>query len=151
GARFTATRDPLWALAAGALLGLAFAAKGVAAVFVPVVPVLAAAEWRAWDRAGLRRFLAGLAGMAVTAWIAVLAVYRFSGFPLPAPVLAGIRFQVASSSSGEFPAFLNGAWSQTGWWYYYVVALLYKAPLPLLLLIAIGAWTVVRARLRRDG
>jgi hypothetical protein len=133
------------------LVGLAFATKGVAALFVPLIPVLAAAEWRSWRDDGIRRFLGGLALSAVTAWIAVLAVYGFSGFPLPAPVLEGIRFQAAASSAGEFPAFLNGAWSQTGWWYYYLVALAYKTPVPTLVLAGIGVWSVARARLRRPG
>src|SRR5262249_33754512 len=76
--------------------------------------------------------------------IALLAAYEFSGFPLPAPLVEGIRFQLAASSAGEFPAFLNGRWSQTGWWYYYLVALVLKTPLPTLALVAIGLAVVAR-------
>jgi hypothetical protein len=66
-------------------------------------------------------------------------------------MLQGIRFQAAASSAGEFPSFLNGTWSQTGWWYYYLVALLFKSPLPTLGLILLGVSGVVVRRLRGTG
>jgi len=40
--------------------------------------------------------------LGVSAWIAVLAVYRFSGFPLPAPVLEGLRFQLNAAVPASF-------------------------------------------------
>ena len=150
-ARFAATAERPWAAATGVLLGLAFAAKGVTLVFVPLVPLLAAVEWRAWDRETAVRFVDGMVVIGIAAWIAILAVYRFSGFPLPAPVLDGIRFQLHAGSAGEYPAFLGGAWSQTGWWYYFLVALLVKTPIATLILMAVGAWTVARRRGRGPG
>ena len=45
----------------------------------------------------MRRFVAGGALMGLGAWIAVLAAYGFSGLPLPAPLLEGVRFQIADS------------------------------------------------------
>lgn len=150
-ARFTATRERPWAVVTGVLAGLAFVAKGVTLIFVPLVPLLAALEWRRWDRESALRFIDGMVVVAVSAWIAILAVYGFSGFPLPGPVLEGIRFQLHASSAGEYPAFLNGQWSQTGWWYYFFEALVLKTPLPTLALIAIGAWTVARRRARGPG
>ncbi len=149
--RFASTTMARWAVATGVLFGLALTGKGVAALFVPLLPLLAAVGWPRWDRAGVRRFAGGLASMGIAAWVTVLAVYGFSGFPLPAPVLEGLRFQVAASSAGEFPAFLFGAWSQTGWWYYYLVALLFKTPLPTLALLIVGAWAVARRRLSGAG
>jgi hypothetical protein len=89
--------------------------------------------------------------LAVAGWIAILAVYRFSAFPLPEPVLEGIRFQANASSAGEFPAFLNGQWSQTGWWYYFLEAFVVKTPLPTLVLIASGFVAVARRRTRADA
>lgn len=150
-ARFTTTKDPWWAAATGVLAGVAFAVKGVAILFVPLVALVAAAEWRTWDAAGARRLVLGLAAMPFAAWVAVLLVYRFSGFPLPAPVLEGIRFQAASSSSGEYPAFLNGHWSQTGWWYYYLFALAVKTPIATLVLLAVGVWATARRRFGTRG
>ncbi len=148
--RFAATGLRPWAATSGVLFGLGVAAKGVTLVFLPLVPVLAAVGWRAWDREGWLRLADGMVVIAVTAWVAVLAVYQFSGFPLPGPVLEGIRFQSLASSAGEFPAFLHGTWSQTGWWYYFAVAFLLKTPLPTIALTAVGAVVVARRRLRAD-
>jgi len=147
-ARFAATTRLGWAVATGVCLGLAIATKGVALLFLPLVPALALVEWEGSRR---RDVVPGLAAMGVAAWIALLAVYRFSGFPLPAPFVDGLRFQVEASGTGEFPAFLAGAWSQTGWWYYYLVALAVKTPLPSLALMAAGAWAVVRGRRPGDA
>lgn len=150
-ARFTTTRLRGWAVAAGVLLGLGVAAKGVTLIFLPLVPLLAAMGWKGWDRESVLRFGDGMVALGVATWIALLAVYRFSGFPLPGPVLEGIRFQSHASSAGEFPAFLHGAWSQTGWWYYFPVAFLLKTPLATIALLAAGTWAIVRRRLRGVG
>jgi hypothetical protein len=131
---------------AGVLLGLAFAVKGVAALFFPLVPLLVAIEWRSWNRTSVQRFVAGGVAMAIGAWLAVEVAYGFSGFPLPAALIEGVRFQMAASSAGEFPAFLNGHWSQTGWWYYYLAALALKTPIPTLVLLAAGSIAVVQRR-----
>src|SRR5262249_43503131 len=133
-ARFARTRSLAWAAAAGGLFGLAFAPQGIAAAFPPLVPLLAALGWGAWAGAGRIRFARGLAVAALCGWLALLAVYGFSGFPLPAPLLEGLRFQAAASRAGDIPSFLNGKWSTAGWWYYYAVALFYKTPLPSLAL-----------------
>lgn len=149
-ARFTATEQRPWAAVAGACFGLGVAAKGVTLIFAPLVPVLAALGWPGWDRERLLKLADGLVVLAVAAWIALLAVYRFSGFPLPAPVLEGIRFQANASSAGEFPAFLNGQWSQTGWWYYFLEAFLVKTPIPTIVLTVVGLVAIARRRARAD-
>ena len=149
--RWTATRAVAWAAATGVLLGLAFAAKGTAVLFFPLVPVLAAASWPGWTGDGVRRFVGGGAVMALGLWIAVLAAWGFSGFPLPAALVEGVRFQLAASSAGEFPAFLDGRWSQTGWWYYYLVALVLKTPMPTLVLLLAGLGVIAARRLRGPG
>ncbi|MEB2285333.1 MAG: hypothetical protein B6D46_14590 [Polyangiaceae bacterium UTPRO1] len=149
-ARLAATAERSWAAIAGALFGLGVAGKGVTLIFAPLAPLLLAAGWGGWDRARLLAFADGLVVLALAAWIALLTVYRFSGFPLPAPVLEGIRFQVNASSVGEFPAFLNGQWSQTGWWYYFLEALAVKTPLPTLMVVVAGFATAVRRRARAD-
>lgn len=148
-ARFARTKEWGWAAATGALFGFAFAVKGTAALFAPLVPVLVAIEWKDWRPSGLRRFAAGGALMAVSAWMAILASYGFSDFPLPAPLLAGLRFQLAASSAGEYPAFLAGNWSQTGWWYYYLVALALKTPVATLVLLVAGSVAAARDRTGR--
>jgi hypothetical protein len=140
-----------WAAAAGALVGLAFASKGTAAIFIPLVPVLAAIGWRRWDSDGVMLLVQGLLLSGFAAWWVLQAVYGFSGFPLPEPVLAGIRFQTAAGAGGEYPAFLNGEWSSKGWWYYNLVALLYKTPLPSLVLMALGGVALARRLGRGEG
>jgi 4-amino-4-deoxy-L-arabinose transferase-like glycosyltransferase len=145
-ARFAATALRPWAALSGALLGLGIAAKGVTLIFLPLVPVLAALGWRGWDRERVLKLADGMIVLAVSAWVALLAVYQFSGFPLPAPVMEGIRFQAKASSAGEFPAFLNGGWSQTGWWYYFLVAFVLKTPIPTLLLTVAGLAVIARRR-----
>ncbi len=149
-ARFTATALRPWAALSGALFGLAVAGKGVTLIFLPLVPVLAAVGWHGWDRERLVKLADGLVALAVVAWVALLAVYQFSGFPLPAPVLEGIRFQANAGSAGEFPAFLNGQWSQTGWWYYFLAAFAVKTPLATILLLLVGCAAVARRRVRGD-
>jgi len=158
-ARFAATAlRPLAALA-GALLGLGIAGKGVTLIFLPLVPVLAVIGWPVagrggWpgrDRERLLKLADGMLVLAVSAWVALLAVYQFSGFPLPGPVLEGIRFQANASSAGEFPAFLNGNWSQTGWWYYFLEAFAVKTPLPTIALVLGGFAVIARRRGRAAG
>ena len=149
--RFTTTKSWRWAAATGALLGIAFVVKGVAMLFVPIVAVLAVIGWRAWDRAGLGALATGaLAGIG-GAWIALEAAYGFSGFPLPGPIVEGVRFQMQAGSAGEFPAFLAGRWSQTGWWYYFLAAFVLKTPIPSLLLLLLGTATVLRRGVRGPG
>jgi hypothetical protein len=149
--RFTRDGGLWWAAAAGALVGLAFATKGTAAIFIPLVPVLAAVGWRGWDRARVLLLVQGLLLSGFAAWWVLQAVYGFSGFPLPGPVVEGLRFQAAAGSGGEFPAFLDGEWSSRGWWYYNLVALLYKTPLPALLLMVLGGVVVARRLGRGAG
>lgn len=142
--RFATTRSLAAAAATGALFGLAFCGKGTAALFGPLVPVLIALRWKGWDRRGVQGYVTGGIVMAAAAWIAVLACYGFRWFPLPVPLVEGVRFQMAASSAGEFPAFLAGQWSQTGWWYYYLAALAWKTAIPTLVLAACGVVAMVR-------
>ena len=152
-ARFAATELRPWAALAGALFGLGIAGKGVTLIFLPLVPVLAVLGWGGaggWDRERMLKLADGMVVLAFGAWVAILAVYRFSGFPLPGPVLEGIRFQAAASSAGEYPAFLNGQWSQTGWWYYFLEAFVVKTPLATIVLVVLGFVVIARRRARRD-
>jgi hypothetical protein len=143
-------RDWSWAAATGALMGFAFAVKGTAALYGPAVPLLVAANWPRWRPSDGIGFVGVGAVMAVAAWIAILASYGFQGFPLPAPLVEGLQFQLAAAGGGEFPAFMNGNWSQTGWWYYYLYTMALKTPLASLALFAAGAAAVAMQRRRDD-
>ena len=48
--------------------------------------------------------------------------------PLPANYIQGIDTQRLDFEKG-FPSYLRGQWSDHGWWYYYLYALLIKTPL----------------------
>ncbi|MCC6764624.1 MAG: glycosyltransferase family 39 protein [Deltaproteobacteria bacterium] len=149
-ARFAESEERPWAAVAGGLFGLGIAAKGVTLIFAPLVPLLLALGWRGRGRERVLELADGLVVFVVAAWVTLLAVYRFSGFPLPAPVIEGIRFQAKASSTGEFPAFLNGQWSQTGWWYYFLEAFALKTPLATIALVLAGLVVVARRRVRAD-
>lgn len=149
--RFTAKKTFIWAFITGVCLGLAFVTKGVAALLFPLVPVMAALEWRVWDGAVVRRLIAGGFIMVGAAWLAVLAAYGFTGFPLPAPLVESVRYCINAGSAGEFPSFLNGAWSMKGWWYYYIEAFGLKTPIATLVVLAIGVGVIARGRFRAPG
>jgi hypothetical protein len=72
--------------------------------------------------------------------------------PLPREYIRGLDGQQWSVEQGETVNYLNGRWSETGWWYYYLEAFLLKVPLPHLLLMGLGAVSVLLVRTeRRDG
>ncbi len=149
--RFTTRKTWMWAFLSGALLGLALAAKAIAALFILLAPILVIVSWRTWDRRGIRQLAARAMAIAMGAWLAIAVAYGFSEFPVPAPFLEGLDFQIASSDAGESPSFLNGQWSQTGWWYYTVIALAVKTPIPTLFLLTLGFVAVWRDRRRQPG
>ena len=146
------------ALAFGAVVGLAAAAKFSALVYLapallfgeiarlrvprtsPTPHETIAIPWR--------QALAGCAAAALVLW----AIYRFDvgpvypgGIWVPAPALVrGVRPFLTHATTGH-PAFLLGQVSQRGWWYYYLVVLAVKTPLPLLTLAIVGAVDSVRA------
>jgi hypothetical protein len=145
------------ALAFGAVVGLAAAAKFSALVFLAPALVLGEVARRRVPREGptrdtfaipWRQALAGCAAAALVLW----AMYRFDvgpihpgGIPVPAPALfRGVR-PFLQHAEGGHPAFLLGRVSQRGWWYYYLVVLAVKTPLPLLTLAIVGAVESVRA------
>lgn len=65
---------------------------------------------------------------------------------LPADYLLGLDGQQLSVERGETVNYLNRRWSSKGWWYYYLEAFLLKVPVPLLVLIALGAVSVLAVR-----
>jgi 4-amino-4-deoxy-L-arabinose transferase-like glycosyltransferase len=61
--------------------------------------------------------------------------------PVPAPLIIGFDRQKSDSDFSEFPAFLNGKWSDNGFRSYYVAAFSMKESVPFLLLLA-GAFVI---------
>lgn len=68
----------------------------------------------------------------------------FASIPVPAPMdyLLGFDVQRWDFERGQRPGYLNGVWSEDGWYHYYLVGLVTKNPLALLTLAAGGAFIV---------
>jgi dolichyl-phosphate-mannose-protein mannosyltransferase len=133
-----------WALAAGALFGFALASKFVALFFLPLIPLLLAAEWRPKDRKGVVRLAGFLVLITFSGWLAVNAAYFFKGFPLPVEMIDGIMLKTVERSHEKSLSYLLGMWSTQGWWYYYLVAFLYKNTVPFLLLLIAAVYGFAR-------
>ena len=74
---------------------------------------------------------------------------RFIGnVPIPAPAMALGMAQVKLHELLGHTAYLLGRESRTGWWYYFPVVFFYKSPLPWLMLVAWGAFVLLRTRNR---
>ncbi len=67
---------------------------------------------------------------------------------IPAEYFKGLAMTTPLYASIGLGSYLNGTWSDTGWWYYYPVAFAMKTPLPFL--IFIGAGAALAARWRRE-
>lgn len=77
----------------------------------------------------------------------VLKNEHIADIRLPAPPLFAGLLQVANHDRVGHPNFLLGKESPTkGWWYYFPIVVAVKTPIGLLLLYAIGVWTLARAR-----
>ncbi|MGH9748533.1 MAG: ArnT family glycosyltransferase [Candidatus Polarisedimenticolia bacterium] len=150
--RWSETPAPRTLLAAGLCLGGAFASKFTALWILPVLALLAAALWllgeplpeRPWtarsaviagdDRGtGRARGLAGAFALMGAIAAAVLALSYF-GVGLRSYV-HGLIFGLSHSGAGH-PAYLMGAYSETGWWYYFLFAWLVKTPPGIVLVVA---------------
>ena len=68
---------------------------------------------------------------------------------LPDAYLYGLAHTLKYSA--QRPAFLNGQYSMTGWWYYFPYCFLVKTPLTLLALIGLGAGSLVCLVARRGS
>jgi hypothetical protein len=66
--------------------------------------------------------------------------------PFPRDFMRGFDAQQVDVETGDFPNYLNGRWSSSGWWYYYPTAWLLKTPLPLVLLVLAALAMMVAGR-----
>lgn len=82
--------------------------------------------------------IAGLRA-ALPAWLPV---------PLPEDYLLGFDAVRVDTERGEFGSYLLGEWTQEGRWYYNLVAFALKTPLPLLALILVSPWFLLRSGVR---
>jgi hypothetical protein len=150
--RWSESPAPRRLLAAGLWLGCAFASKFTALWILPVLALLAAALWllgdplpvRPWSSrsalaagdvrgTGRARGLAGAFALmgGIAAAVLVLSYY---GVGLRS-YAQGLLFGLSHSGAGH-PAYLMGAYSETGWWYYFLFAWLIKTPPGIVLVVA---------------
>jgi len=160
-------RHPTWPLLAltGFALGLAQTTKFSALFLLPALGLIAllrllvsdpqATVWRfpangpLWRRA---RDLAGaLAVIGLLGLVALWAVYGLELRPalgLSVPIPAATHWEelvwVMDYFNQPHPAYLNGQFSDFGWWYYFPVTFALKTPLPLLLFVGWGAIAALR-------
>ena len=80
------------------------------------------------------------AKLAVPHWFVL-----FRPILIPAEYFKGLAITLLHASGGN-EAYLNGAWSITGWWYYFPVAFVMKTPLTFLLFAGVGIALAVRSR-----
>lgn len=69
-------------------------------------------------------------------------------FPFPRLYSFSMLFNLAQSMGGvhPFPFFLNGQYSNTGFWNYFLFAFLLKSPLPFLLTLASAIFILIKVR-----
>jgi len=89
-------------------------------------------------------------GANILEWAAPFPLKPLAQFignvPIPAPAMALGMAQVKLHELLGHTAYLLGHESRTGWWYYFPVVFFYKSPLPWLLLVAWGVFSLIRAR-----
>ncbi|MFQ5718978.1 MAG: ArnT family glycosyltransferase [Acidobacteriota bacterium] len=159
---------------AGAALATKFTAVLLAPVFVGLA-IVRLVRTPTPDRPACRRRLGmALAALAGLTLVVVNLAYGLSGtgtrlgdlrlesgmlstarrvlppwtpVPFPADFVRGFDAQQIDVERGDFPNYLAGDWSRTGWWYYYPLAWLAKTPLPACFILAMAAiGSMVRRR-----
>jgi hypothetical protein len=145
--RWLAGPNPRRALVLGLTAGLAVATKFSALLFLPVcgaplllLRYLAGRRPQGPPHPPLGGALLSFGGSILIGVLTVWALYRFSisdtGVPAP-ELFEGIAFVLRHNRIGHL-SFLLGEVRTTGWWYFFPIALLFKTPLPFLLLAATG-------------
>jgi 4-amino-4-deoxy-L-arabinose transferase-like glycosyltransferase len=137
-------------LLAGSGLGLALATKFSGVLLVGVFSLLLG--WSAWRPASPRGARAGervrtfLLSLVVVLAVATLFVEAIYFFPADPTIYWKGLARVNVDHTADFPFYLMGEFEPGGWWYYFLAALLFKTPLPSLILIAVSLAAIRRFR-----
>jgi hypothetical protein len=159
--------SPLRLALCGAMAGGAFASKFTSFWLAPIlgalllgllllrspVPPLPWKKRAGEARAQLSLRAAGLAlaALCVAAIAFVVLAASYGGTGLPEYVVGLVR-GLKHSGRGHL-AYLNGEYSETGWWYYFLYAYLIKTPIGTLLIVAaslVALWRGRRLRLKDE-
>lgn len=157
-------RPGRWRMAvAGLAWGAALLTKFTAVLLLPVLPVLLLIRrWRLWRSfaadsvlllvvallivnlgMGLEGSFTRLESFVMTSSFGRSLQQSLPGWvsvPLPRSYVEGFDQQKRDTEQGEFGSYLFGAWSDSGWWYYNLVALVVKNPLLVVVLVIVGPW-----------
>ncbi len=143
------------AVMAGLLAGAALSTKYSAVWLVPLLVILALTYPRLRDRWKLRVKMLIAAGLA--AFVVIWGTFAFSlgpvtpgGPAVPAPQYWESVGKVASRVESSTPAFMLGQVSPAGFPLYYPFVFLVKTPLPALILLGVGAASLIARRKRED-
>lgn len=130
----------------GAATGLALLAKYTALLLGPIFIILAGVclYQKRIDPPALLKGLLISSGVAL---IMIGAGYNFS-FNLPL-YLKGMQKIYANATPG-YQFYLQGNISQSPWWYYYLVVFFLKVPVPVILLMALALFSIIRRPGLRD-
>ncbi|MCO5193879.1 MAG: glycosyltransferase family 39 protein [Anaerolineae bacterium] len=154
-------RLPSWrdAILAGVGFGLLANTKFTAGLFVPLFALLIGvgvlAQWRTMGRFPRKMIGQLLIAYPLAAILTLWAAYGFdvgtlsAELPAYSELLGGRTVplahyldqfaDIAGRVAKPTPAFLLGAYSDSGWWYYFPVNFLLKTPLPTLILLILSA------------
>lgn len=139
----------LLAVASGALIALALAAKNSAVALAPMIVILLLMELAArWKDPAWRRAVAPAAAMTLASmYLGLVVIYRGD------VTLEEYRYSLEFASrhvTGNVPAWLLGERSMNGFWYFFPVAFFFKtsAAYHLLIVVAVGAWLYERRTAR---
>lgn len=153
GTRFLKAPDWHGAIASGAVLGLALAAKLTGLLLGAALALSGVLRLRTLPVSARRALLRQAASVLFTAVAVLWACYGLQvealpGLPFPIPAAAHRIpiMRLLSHSQGGHQAFLLGRNSMRGWWYYFPVAFLIKTPLPALLGLAMAAGSTLASR-----
>ena len=148
--KFVTTGLKKYLACSGLFLGLALSSKFSAVVFLPLIAVfIFIYAWRSCQNSlalKIRRFVI----LAALATVPAFAVIYFS-YLMPTDsgfYLKGFKSVYANWNPGYY-FYLNGVFSQNGWWYYFLEAFLIKTPIPAL--IAFAASILFYKRIKIDG
>ncbi|MFQ5669533.1 MAG: glycosyltransferase family 39 protein [Acidobacteriota bacterium] len=165
-------------LLAGAALSSKFTAVLLVPIWIGMCLIRLLHQSRETRRALTKQLLQGSATLLLLALLVVNASYAFAGsfrrlgdfqfrstvlsslevpwlrwmpVPVPRDFLRGLDAQQVDVEEVDFPNYLAGQWSRSGWWYYYPVAWALKTPLPasILILVALALTTTRRFDRRR--
>lgn len=123
-------------------LGLALGTKIQAVLLIPLLAVIFAAHFRSLrshPKSGPKTAIAALLLVLLVPLLLINLVYLhlplLNGHGLLPPEFAtALEQKILHAEEGHF-AYLLGKYSERGWWYYFPLAILFKTPIPVLLLL----------------